>query len=299
MKKIFSKLILLVGIIFIVITGIVLFRTKTIPVDSRSSLLLTEPTVINYSPNPILFNPAIGMYPKDKNKIVTGNKGGIVPHHDVASRLIAEFFQKLPLAKTIIIVGTNHTNGGNGLAISGNIVYRTPFGDMKTDTQIVGELVHDGLVTLDNDRLITEHSVYVEIPFVQYYFPNAKVVPIILNSNHDMKKSFRLAQILAKYLEDQNTVLVGSADFSHYLPTEITAKKDAETKEAMLAFNYEKISHFNNDYVDSPPTVITMLKTMQNINTKMTILNHSELSKMIGQPSVKSSTSYFTLMFTR
>lgn len=298
MKKHLNKIILVV-IILVAVVAVVFHRTKITSTIPENNLPFVDPTIVNYSPNPILFNPAIAMYPKDTNKMMAGNKGGIVPHHDVASRLIAELFQKLPPTKTVIIVGTNHTNGGNGLAISGNIVYHTPMGDMKTDTKIMGELVRDGLVSLDNNRLTTEHSIYVEIPFAQYYFPDAKVVPIILNSNHDMKKSFRLAQTLAKYLEDPNIVLVGSTDFSHYLPTEITARKDAETQEAVLAFDYETISHFNNDHVDSPPTVMTMLKAMQDANTKMTILNHSELSKMIGQPSVKSSTSYFTLMFVR
>ncbi len=298
MKKHLNKIILVV-IILVAVVAVVFHRTKITSIIPENNLPFVDPTIVSYNPNPILFNPAIAMYPKDTNKMIAGNKGGIVPHHDVASRLIAELFQKLPPTKTVIIVGTNHTNGGNGLAISGNIVYRTPMGDMKTDTKIMGELVRDGLVSLDNNRLTTEHSIYVEIPFAQYYFPDAKAVPIILNSNHDMKKSFRLAQTLAKYLEDPNIVLIGSTDFSHYLPTEITTRKDVKTQEAMLAFDYETISHFNNDHVDSPPTVMTMLKAMQDANTKMTILNHSELSKMIGQPSVKSSTSYFTLMFVR
>lgn len=298
MKKELRKFILLPVLVALIISVVLISRSKI----NKSAVIkfsAAEPTIINYNPNPTLFNPAIALYPKDKNKVDVGDKGGIVPHHDIASRLIAEFFQKLPTAKTVIIVGTNHTNGGNGLAITGNVVYRTPLGDLETDTKIMGELVKTGLVNVDNNRLITEHSIYVEAPFVQYYLPNTKVVPIILNSNHDKEKSFRLAEVLSKYLDDDSVVLIGSTDFSHYLPSEITEKKDMETQSALLAFDYEKISHYNNDHVDSPPTVMTMLKAMQDAKTKMKILNHSELAKMIDQPSVKSSTSYFTLEFIK
>lgn len=298
MKKIIFVIIFVLTILFaLFVSGVIVKKTAAEP---KSTVLpFVDTKVIDYSPNPILFNPAVSSFKKDSAKVVSGNKGGILPHHDVASPMIAEFFQSLPEAKTIIIVGTNHTDAGNGLAITGNITYKTPLGNIETDTKIMGELVRTGLANFDNERLTTEHSIFVEVPFVKYYFPEAKVVPIILSSKHDIKKSIRLAEVLAKYVREDSVLILGSTDFSHYLPTDITRQKDEETREMILSRNYEAVARFNNDHVDSPPTLITLLKTMENLATKTKILNYSELAEMTGKTSVQSSTSYFTIIFNK
>jgi AmmeMemoRadiSam system protein B len=124
------------------------------------------------------------------------------------------------------------------------------------------------------------------------------VVPIILSSKHDIKKSEKLALGL-KNLVDDHTIVLASVDFSHYLPSYVAPQKDVVTKQALEKFDYETISKLNNDYLDSPPSIIALLKTMENLPaTHMTMVSNTNSGVLLHQ-EVQSSTSYFTYIFKK
>lgn len=301
MKKI--KLTILIAIPALMVAGIVLYLAL---VDKEEFVLEgrtqgESPEIeIDIEHRPELFNKAKNLFPPDKKAVVDNSKGGIVPHHDMASEMIAEFFQKLPDdIETVILVGPNHTDGGSGLALSGNVKWKTAFGEVESDKMITEKLVKDGFIKLDDGRLKDEHSINTILPFVKYYLPEAKVVPIILSSKHDLGLSSKLGKELSGYLEQEKTVVIGSIDFSHYLPTEVTRQKDQETKKAIEERDYDKVNSFANDNVDSPPSLIVVMKTMDAIGAEGKMIGNKDLADVSGSSSVMSSTSYFTFVFKR
>ncbi|MDH4122582.1 MAG: AmmeMemoRadiSam system protein B, partial [Thermoplasmata archaeon] len=82
--------------------------------------------------------------------------------------------QKAP--STVVIVGPNHTGYGAGLAVTTED-FLSPLGIAKTDTKLVEKLVDD-LYVVDPSAHAYEHSIEVQIPFMQYIGWDAKIVPI-------------------------------------------------------------------------------------------------------------------------
>jgi AmmeMemoRadiSam system protein B len=269
----------------------------TKPISSEIPLL-----PISLNPNPVLFNKAIQKFPLLTSPTTSEKKitGVILPHHDLASDLIAEVFQKLqvsqPAIKRFIIIGPNHPNKGSSLAITGNISWQLQSGSVESDEQGIESLLRYNEIGFDNNILSEEHSIFTIVPFVHYYYSGAKVVPLILNSTQTVQQSELLANYL-KNLVDKDTVIIASVDFSHYLPSNITPQKDEITQAAMIQRDYEKIQKFNNDYIDSPPSIITFLSLMDSLSaSNSTIVNHTNSGLLLGR-EIESSTSYFTIIF--
>jgi AmmeMemoRadiSam system protein B len=254
-----------------------------------------------------LFSKAVRSFPLNSGDTSQKNtqpliKGAVVPHHDLADNLIAQIFQKIALdqkeIKKVIIIGPNHPDAGIDEAISGYLSWNFLGTMVNTDQVSVDSLFENNLVKINNDVLAKEHSIFTIIPFVHHYFSEATVVPIILSSKHDIKKCEKLANGL-KNLVDKNTIVIASVDFSHYLPSFIAPQKDIITKQALEKFDYETISKLDNDYLDSPPSIITLLKTMRNLpTTHMTMVSNTNSGILLHQ-EVQSSTSYFTYIFTQ
>jgi len=221
-----------------------------------------------------------------ESKIVVG---AIVPHHDLAEGLIEEAFQKMRQnadPATIILIGPNHYELGNTDAIINSDTLSTSLGK---------QLVREGYMSVDDSVMFEEYSVRVLLPYVQEYFPKAEVVSIILSSRHGISESAQLAQVLAR----ENTLIIASVDFSHYLNLEQANINDEITYDAMLKKDYGQLSEMNSDYLDSPPSIITLLSVMDILGANDQIqLDHSN-SAIILNEDIHSTTSYFTVLFQR
>ncbi|NQV12211.1 AmmeMemoRadiSam system protein B [Candidatus Uhrbacteria bacterium] len=230
-------------------------------------------------------------------KVVDGEiKGAIIPHHALASDLIAEAFGQLALSShpsTIVIVGPNHEEVGDGNAITSSLDWKMSNGNVGHDGSFMSELVTDGYTVEDNNVVVDEHSVGTLIPYIAHYFPDAKVVPIVLSSKHDIFQSEKLGEALA----DKNTLIIASVDFSHYLPLNIANEHDLVTSRAIDARDSATIAQMNSDYLDSPPSLITLFSAMDALNAnEQTLLQHTN-SAVIEGVEAESTTSYFTILF--
>lgn len=257
--------------------------------------------VIPVKYNWALFYTAIDRYPDQAidadNKVI----GAIVPHHDLAADYTAELFQKIGRReiKTVIIVGPNHENSGAGEIITGLVAYSTPFGQIHSNGNLISKILKEKIAVSDPDRLTSEHAIYNIAPYVGYYFPGAQIVPIILSGRVTRKQAEALGQYLAGQL-DEKTLVIGSIDFSHYLATEQARSNDLITREALRTRNYQKIYSFNNDYVDSPPTAVTVLAAAEKAGAPVVgIIRNTNQADATGVSSVLSSTSYFTVLLKR
>ncbi len=299
MKKKQLKLIISLAIPVFILTGICVWRS-----NQEKNILInlkTEPEInISVDYNTSLFYGAISKYPvinlEDKSVL-----GLIVPHHDLAADYTAELFQKLGERniKTVIVIGPNHTNGGAGNIITGLVSYNGLNGSVHSDSNLVDKLLKDKMATSDANRLRTEHSIYNITPYIKYYFPDAKIVPLILSGKVTKSQAEKLGQYLAPYLNEE-TLIISSIDFSHYLTTEQANYNDVITRAALINRDYNKLYSLNNDYLDSPAAAVTILTTMDKLEAKrVKIVRSANLAEATGASSVPSSTSYFTILLTR
>lgn len=224
--------------------------------------------------------------------------GGIVPHDLFASFIIADFFKRLSFQnpKTIILLGPNHFEKGNFLALTSLYGWETPFGIVRPDNSSINTLMSRNLVRIDEDTLPHDHAVSAIMPFIKFYLPQAKVVPILLSGKMTQNESELLADGLSSILTKE-TVLVASVDFSHYLLSKEAQKKDETTIQAIKNFNYKQLYLFNNDYLDSPPSIGTLLGAMQKLKTTGSEVLYHTNSGDLQKNEFIQTTSYFSLAY--
>src|SRR3989344_7316112 len=227
-------------------------------------------------------------------------KGGIVPHHLLATEMISEFYAKFKNQKieTVIILGPNHKEVGDFPVLSGLSDWDTPFGKIETEKITVNELVGKNLAKIDDAALDGEHSVALHPPFIKHFLPKAKIAPIIISGKMKIEDVEKLSAALTKYARKKGTVIIASVDFCHYLPENIAAEKDKESFEAIKNFDFEKIYNFTNDNLDSPLSIIVLLHVLKRVNASELKLIKNLNSEYFTKSNSKETTSYFTILLS-
>ncbi len=224
---------------------------------------------------------------------------GVVPHHLVASDMIADFFSSLSEQKvtTLILIGPNHYETGSNLVISGTQAVRTQFGDTYPDTDLITRLQELSFVSVENNVVQADHAIGSHIPFLQHYLPQTRIVPLLISARMNKDDIEQLAFALARQLHNEEIVLLASVDFSHYLPLRVSEEKDRETLTLMEQHNYNRLLSLGDDHADSPASIVTLLRTMEILgNTGFEVRDHSNSAIILGE-DVPSTTSYFELIF--
>lgn len=166
-----------------------------------------------------------GKLPQKGIESFTETLAGIVPHAGYSySGFCASWFYKklaesLPKIDVAIILGTNHTGFGGILTTTTYFKkWATPLGEVEVDLELIEEL-KKAYASLDDDVLahIREHSVEVQLPFLQYIYTNFKIVPIVVkDANYEVAHGFARAiqNVIAK--SGKRCVVIVSSDFTHH-----------------------------------------------------------------------------------
>ncbi len=141
----------------------------------------------------------------------------------------------------VVIFGPNHTGYGSPLAVMNEGFWRTPFGDVEVDGETANQIVHESrIVDVDDSAHRFEHSIEVQLPFLQYlYGSEFKIVPICFLMQ-DLSSAREVGQAVAKVLAGKNAVIIASSDMTHYEPQKIAAEKDRSVLEAVEAMDEKK-----------------------------------------------------------
>jgi len=120
---------------------------------------------------------------------------------------------------TFIILGTDHTGKSSSSFSVSFEDFSTPLGIAKNNLEFSKSLVNNSLVLHDELPHQSEHSIEVQLPFLQYYFKNFNIVPVITSTDNyqELKKfSVKLSELVKK--QKNPTVIIASGDFTHYGP---------------------------------------------------------------------------------
>ncbi len=139
---------------------------------------------------------------------------------EVAAKSIAS----LKKADTYIIIGPSHQGMGTGVSLS-NEDWETPLGKIETNNEIIEELKNVGVV--ENNAHLGEHSIEVQLPFLQILREEFKIVPIML-SLQDVETIKNLSDKIKELMKDKDIGLIGSSDFTHYQPRRTAKEQDKE-----------------------------------------------------------------------
>ena len=120
--------------------------------------------------------------------------------------------------ETVIILGPNHSGLGVGVATSLE-TWRTPLGDLEIDEEFVSELTKDSVIMEDPKSHWREHSIEVQLPWLQHRFKDFKIVPITINPIYfDIKTCREIGEKIAEVTKGlrRKILIVASSDFTHY-----------------------------------------------------------------------------------
>jgi len=162
--------------------------------------------------------------------------GLIVPHagYIYSGGCAGKGFGSIELTSSVILLGVNHRGAGYRLAVDGHDYWETPLGRIAVDAELRSELTSGQYFQVDSQAGIFEHSLEVQVPFIQFLNPQARILPILVSS-HQPVELLAAGRELARLLEKkERPMMVASSDMSHYISAEAAKKLDGLAIDRML-----------------------------------------------------------------
>lgn len=146
-------------------------------------------------------------------------RAAIVPHagYQYSGKVAAAAYNLLADKKNverIIILGPSHEVPFEGIAVPNFIKYRTPLGTLVVDISAIESLKRNRIVVSGDQYFKPEHSIELQLPFIQRAMPRAHIIPIVVGSLSDAQVT-HAAALLKDYITPKTLVII-SSDFTHY-----------------------------------------------------------------------------------
>jgi AmmeMemoRadiSam system protein B len=132
----------------------------------------------------------------------------------------------------VVIIGPTHSYDFPGIALPDTSVFATPLGELQVDREAVGRLERFNFVRRFEAAHHLEHSIEVQLPFVQQLFGNVAIVPLITGR----VETRQVASALEAVWGGPETVFVISSDLSQFQTHEVSSKMDRSTARAIQEF---------------------------------------------------------------
>ena len=171
-------------------------------------------------------------------------KAIIVPHAGyiysgpVAAAAYAQLAAAHDIIKRVVLLGPVHRVPVRGLALPGVSAFATPLGEIQIDQNAVKAIEHMPQVVESSAAHAQEHSLEVQLPFLQSVLDDFKLLPLAVGD----ATPGEVAEVLEVLWGGPETLIVISSDLSHFLPYQTAQTIDAETVQTILTMSNE-VSH--------------------------------------------------------
>ena len=155
---------------------------------------------------------------------------------------------------TVVLLGLSHRYPIGTAAVYARGAFRTPLGDIPIDEDLAAEItrLNSDIVDLPPAHA-NEHSLEVQLPFLQYLLPDFRIVPILLQDDSP-ENVIPLSQAIAEAMGDRSCLLIGSTDLCHYPTYEAARKSDQVVIEAVEHFDPDYLREQMDEYMRVHPT---------------------------------------------
>jgi len=225
--------------------------------------------------------------------------GITVPHHLLAADLVALGFHAASgfRYKRIVILSPDHFHKTHKLYATTARGFDTVLGPVAADTDAVRLLEAHGDMVEESCLFDKEHGVRAMLPFLHHYFPEAKIVPVAMSVKAKRGDWDRLAEAL-KPLVDQDTLIVESTDFSHYLPQHDSRRFDQQTLNMLAAGSLDGIAALRQpDHADSVGALYIQTRLQRELFGAQPLVVANENSQEHTSDYVERTTSYVVALF--
>nr|HID59557.1 AmmeMemoRadiSam system protein B [Desulfobacterales bacterium] len=169
--------------------------------------------------------------------------GAIVPHagYVYSGAVAGAVFSQIQIPDSVIILGPNHRGIGAKIAVSAYGVWEMPMGSVPIDSKLAENILKEcSSIVNDPQAHSVEHSIEVEVPFLQYLNSDVSIVPICV-SHCSYETCQEIGTNLAKVIKayDREVLLVASTDMTHYESQAIAKRNDQLAIDQILALHPE------------------------------------------------------------
>lgn len=169
--------------------------------------------------------------------------GVVVPHagYLYSGRVAGAVYARVQFPATCVILGPNHTGLGAGAAIMTDGRWETPLGEVPIDHDLATAIRGNAALLEEDSRgHLREHSIEVQLPFLQYCGRPFQFVPICLfSAEYAACQNVGQAVAAAIGQTGKHVLLIASTDMSHYVSRAEAAAKDRKAIDAILTLDPE------------------------------------------------------------
>jgi len=224
--------------------------------DGNNTLNDRKPAVAGqfYPANPVTLRETLAdLFSKARPRTVKDVVAVIAPHagYSFSGIVAASSYNQIDPEKeydNVFVIASSHQVSFFGASVYNKGDYETPLGKVKVNLEVANKLIQNTEVfTFNPEADKFEHSVEVQIPFLQYYLKHPfKLVPIVIGSQ-SAQVSGMIAKALKPYLTPKNLFII-SSDFSHFPSYTDAQAADKATCDAILTNDPEKLIHLLDQY---------------------------------------------------
>lgn len=203
--------------------------------------------------------------------------------------------------KNVFIIGSSHYKSFSGASIYNIDNYKTPIGEVSSNTTIISFLLKNKLFSYNKHAHDKEHSIEVQLPFLQTIFSeNLNIVPILIGDS-DINAIYTISQVLKPYFDNPENLFVISSDLSHYPKYRDANYIDIKTLQVLAKnsskefINYLSISNNPKNrslstYACGWSSLLTLLYMSENENYSYELLDyknsgdtpHGDKNRVVG-----------------
>ncbi len=242
--------------------------------------------------------------PREQRSEVPASIAGIVPHagYVYSGPCAAHLYACIPdTVERVIIVGGNHWGRGHRAALSAARAWQTPLGQAEVDQDLNAALKKAAAFLREDDFAhAQEHSIEVQLPFLQHVLKRFRFLPILL-SDVSSRECSELGSAIADIYRtmpglSSNTFILASTDLSHYLSPKKTRELDRMALEPMLGLEPQRlltiVEQENISMCGVRPTAAVLFALQQLGISRARLLKHchsgdvAPMRKVVGYASV-------------
>jgi len=233
---------------------------------------------------------------RDKARRKIRYLGGITPHHDVALSMIVRFYERLSSGdvKRVWLFAPDHFRQARNLSALCSADWKTSARLLEADRDACRSLGELSIMETNDAMFAREHGITLHIPLAARYFPNAKIVPIVISSGAPDMALLILRNKMTKLMREGDMIIL-SMDLSHYKTPEEMAAEDVRTLEVLRGLKYNATSGID---VDARRAASLVLRIFHGLGAERgVVMERSDTSEMTGR-IIESGTSYATVVYS-
>ncbi len=231
-----------------------------------------------------------------KRMVISGGKKekalAIVSPHagfEYSGSVAGAVFSSAKLPERFVILGPSHRPIRSLFAIMAEGDWETPLGRIKVDSPLAEQVMrHCAQVEVDEVAHLQEHSLEVQLPFIQFFKKDFSIVPICVSITASFEDLQELGKSISRGIQEisQEVMVVASTDMSHYVSQEVAEKKDFLAIEKVLKLDaeglYDVVTREDISMCGYQPTVTAIVAAKDLGAKKATLIKYQTSGDRTG-----------------